>query len=73
MCLIVNCFRFKESNVIAAEWLFFPTSPVLSLMTKKSILGKDFFFFLKPVYKFCHCSEELLPGVQASKLIIARG
>lgn len=70
MCLIANCFHFRESNVIAAEWLLFPTSPVSSSYEEKSIQPR--FFFLT-IYTFCHCSEELLPGVQASKLIIARG
>lgn len=43
MCLTANCFHFRESNVIAAEWLFFPTSPVLSSYEEKSILNQDFF------------------------------
>lgn len=49
MFLIVNCFHFRESNVIAAEWLFFPTSPVLSY-EEKNILNQDFFF--KPYINF---------------------
>lgn len=44
MCLIANCFHFRESNVIAAEWLFFPTSPVLSSYKEKKAFSTKIFF-----------------------------
>lgn len=77
MFLVINSFNFGESNVIAAEWLFFPTSPVWSLTgerknkEKKSIPGQ--FIYLNLYIDFVTAVNNSYQGVQASKLIIAGG